>query len=223
MCLLSDSIEAKKIGKLVTRIFPCQNGSSASSNRRHGGSINDNSFMPKAKRTSSALSFTKSKTRQTKLFDMSQPSWTVNLEWQDLGVSPLSLFYFKNIPVISMTLAGREMHKFKAKNWAWLLEGEHFYSTLEYGPDGVVIKYYKKLNFTIDNVYEGLIGDSDDIYFDDTFNTRITYGNILSIVNNLKYKYNKRNFQLNKFDSNDFVKELGFLFDPNFAVYLKKN
>ncbi|CAF0719177.1 unnamed protein product [Adineta ricciae] len=104
---------------------------------------------------------------------------------------------------------------FGEKHWAWLLKGEQFYCTIEYGDEGIIIQYFNKKR-GIKTACAAIMGDSNTVDYDDKFETSMTLGEILEAVHEMEDLWRKRNYDSTEHNCRDFVRALGRLMDRSF-------
>jgi hypothetical protein len=101
-----------------------------------------------------------------------------------------------------------------ASHWAWILESnelgdDDFFCSIEYGPEGIVIRTFKEYD-GIENACRGCLGDSDKVFFK-RFITNRSYGEILSKVDEIKGNWKGCNQNLlnhNCIDSSEYENEV---------------
>lgn len=101
------------------------------------------------------------------------------------------------------------------KHWAWLLIGNTFYCTIEYGAQGIVIHYFRKER-GIKTACAAIMGDSNSVGYDDKFETSMNFAEILKAVNGMKSSWKATHYHTTDKNCRDFVRALGRRMDPRF-------
>jgi hypothetical protein len=101
------------------------------------------------------------------------------------------------------------------KHWAWLLIGNSFYCTIEYGADGIVIQYFTKER-GIKTACAAIMGDSGTVNYDDQFRTSMNFAEILTAVNKMKNSWTAKYYDATEKNCRDFVRNLGRQMDSSF-------
>jgi hypothetical protein len=139
------------------------------------------------------------------------------LEFKQLDENEHAFFGDKS--PVKITLLGRTVYKTtKQKHLAWFIESPTGYLTLEYTIIGILIKYYSKSRREIKDAYLGMLGFSDNIYFNRNFSTHLNFNQVLCTALDLKSSFNKTNYDYGKNDCRDFVISLGQKLDASFDM-----
>ena len=101
------------------------------------------------------------------------------------------------------------------KHWAWLIKGNNFFCTIEYGAEGIVVQYFER-NKGIDTACAAIMGDSKWVYYDDKFQTSITFGEIVQYVLSIKTSWTANDYHSTNKNCRDFVRVLGRKLDSQF-------
>jgi hypothetical protein len=117
-----------------------------------------------------------------------------------------------NSEAVKIELLGRDIMSgyLGEKHWAWLIKGDTFYSSIEYGQDGVIISMYEKQNGIL-NACRGILGDDLELRYDDTWETHLKFGQIIQIAEDMKNepKWSKNAYQFVLNNCRDFARAFG--------------
>lgn len=91
------------------------------------------------------------------------------------------------------------------RHWAWLIKGNTFYSTFEYGKSGIVIGWYQRNNMV--QALNNLMGDSKTIWYD-RYENKIKYGKIWIVCSNMINDFNSLNYNILTNNCQHFCKAL---------------
>lgn len=118
---------------------------------------------------------------------------------------------------VKMALIGRRMFNVsKSKHLAWLVEGDDFFCTFEYGMKGIMIKHYSKHLHSIEDALIGIIGINNEVWVNSAFSTEMRFDEIVSLADYLKIIFNHNHYEYNRIDCRDFVQVFGSYLDPTF-------
>lgn len=118
---------------------------------------------------------------------------------------------------LTVKLVLRKMYKLLTdKQLEWLVEGDDFYCAFEYGALGIVVKYYFKDACTIYDVYNGIMGSSNEIWLNEQYTTKLSFDDILAKIDNLKLFFTAKNYSRKM--SHNFANVFGMLLDSSFNL-----
>lgn len=151
-----------------------------------------------------------------------EPNVAVNLDEQDIFDQVHGFgddCRGKRNEIVKIRIMARRMYSgARRNNFTWLLMGGDFYTTIEYSEAGIEVNYYQRNEHTLENVYRGITGDDQVIFYYDQFKTHLTFGEILQKLNDLKDEYNAESYSDTARNNEDFAKRFGKILDSSFYI-----
>lgn len=145
--------------------------------------------------------------------------WTICLDQTKLSESPLGQTCFESTEPIKPIFASRASRfRFNVKHWNCILVTNEGFIRLEYGRNGIVVKYLSRSKYSIEQVFTGLVGVSKAIFFDDRTYSERQLGEVLRKVDEMSQKYRTDTFSSLSNNCRHFVTELGQFLDPTFNI-----
>ena len=125
------------------------------------------------------------------------------IDENEITLVEIDLYEVVEIELISRGILGA----LGLKHWAWLLKGNDFYCSIEYGKKGIIINTYRK-SYGIENACRGCIGELDKVTFEQ-YPSDISFRMVLQKVYEMKSNWNANKYSLLFKNCEHFVKELG--------------
>lgn len=170
-------------------------------------------------------------------YDFQLVEWNINLLVSPIGLLASKMIFLDYHQIEDGIIAWRDMQshidiQFLGRgtgffwllyndHWAWLLIGETFFCTIEYGIQGILIQYFEHAD--INRVSAAILGNSKDISYNDTFQTNMSFADILNYINQIKGSWRASDFNIVSNNCQHFVQELGEKMDSSFkGIFLKE-